>query len=184
MAVFLHPLLAMREADRAGDVVVDRVIDLFAELGIELRGIALVLDDVPGGRIVRHIAGRMPGRARGKLIAVDQQAIGPAELRQVIEHAGADGPAADDHYAGMIGHIASLSSSRQRRALLLTPTLTLPRFGGGDALLPPPIRGRAGVGVCAFVTPAASPRGRGARAAWRGSGRRPRRRRGAGSVSP
>ena len=104
VAVLVHALLVVGEADRAGDVIVDRIADLVAQLRIELGGMALRLDDVPRGGEVRDIAGRVPGRAGGQLVHLQQQAVGPAHLGQMIERAAPDSPAPDDDHARVIGH--------------------------------------------------------------------------------
>ena len=111
MGVFVHPVAGMGEADRAGDVIVDGIADLRAELGVEPGRMALELDDVPAGREIRAIAGGVPGRARSQFVALDQQRVGPAALGQMIERAGADRAAADDDDAGMGLHRSLYSSA-------------------------------------------------------------------------
>src|SRR3712207_9103020 len=46
----------------------------------------------------------VPGRARGQLVALDQQALGPAALGEVVEAAAADRSATDHDDAGVLGH--------------------------------------------------------------------------------
>src|SRR5690348_12145713 len=106
MLVFIHPVAVVGQAQRSGDVVVDGITHLFAEAGIELRAMALELDDVPACREVRTITGGMPGRTRGEFVALHQQAIAPAQLRQVIKRAAACSTAADDYDPRTIGHSA------------------------------------------------------------------------------
>ena len=55
--------------------------------------------DADIGNVVQTVdAGRrMPGGARGQLVALQQHHVGPAELGQVVEDAAADQPAADHH---------------------------------------------------------------------------------------
>src|SRR6185369_17855047 len=67
----------------------------------------LQLDDVPAGGEVRAIPRGVPGGAGGELVALQQQAIGPAELRQMIKRAAAHGAAADDHDPGVVRHLFS-----------------------------------------------------------------------------
>ena len=90
---FLHPLLRMRETDRAGDVVVHRIVDRGAEAPVQLGRIALHVHDRPGGREGRHVAGGVPGGPGGQLVLLQQHAIGPARLGEVIERRGAHGAA-------------------------------------------------------------------------------------------
>ena len=95
MAELVEAVARVREADAAGDVDVDVVPDLRAQLGIQLRAVALQLDDVPRGGEVRAIAGGVPGRAAGELVALDQHAVAHAEFGEVVQGAAADGAAAD-----------------------------------------------------------------------------------------
>ena len=48
--------------------------------------------------------GRMPGRAGGQLLALDQHDVGPALLGEVIERRDADDAAADDDRACLSFH--------------------------------------------------------------------------------
>jgi hypothetical protein len=63
MLVFVQARIVVRQPDRAGDVVVDGIVDELAEFGVEPGRMALELDHVPTGREVRRIARRVPGRA-------------------------------------------------------------------------------------------------------------------------
>ena len=56
----------------------------------------------------RQQARRMPGRAGGQLLALDQDDIGPALLGQVVERRDADHAAADDDRAGVALHAGEL----------------------------------------------------------------------------
>jgi hypothetical protein len=46
----------------------------------------------------------VPRRAGGQLAPLEEDDIGPAELRQVVQDAGADDAAADDHDLGVLLH--------------------------------------------------------------------------------
>jgi hypothetical protein len=73
----------------------------------------MLLTRIQADRILVHLAdgithieqgqeaGRVPSGARGELLALDQHAVGPAELSQVIQRRHADDAAADHHRAGM-----------------------------------------------------------------------------------
>ena len=102
-----HPVARMGKAQRAGDVVVHRIVDPLAQVAIKFRRIALHVHDRPACREGRHIAGGVPGRARGQLVLFQQHAIGPALERQMVEAGSADGAAADDddtRCRGQVGH--------------------------------------------------------------------------------
>ena len=47
-----------------------------------------------------HAAGRVPGRAGRQLAPLEEHDVGPAGLRQVVQHAGADHAATDDDDLG------------------------------------------------------------------------------------
>ncbi len=107
MGELLHPRRRMGEADRTGDMVVDRVIDLRAEALVERVAVALQLQDVPARREGRAITRRMPGRARGQLVALGEGYVGPAPAHQMIERAAPDGAAADDQHPDVALHFCS-----------------------------------------------------------------------------
>ena len=92
----LHALVGVAEPDRPGDVVVHGVVDFFGEAPVELRRVALHVHDRPARREGRDVAGRVPGRARGELVLLEEEAVRPASLREVEEARGADRPAPDD----------------------------------------------------------------------------------------
>ena len=91
-----HPVARMGKAQRPGDMIVHRIVDPLTQVAIQLRRIALHVHDRPACREGRHIAGGVPGRARGQLVLFQQHAIGPALERQMVEAGSADGAAADD----------------------------------------------------------------------------------------
>src|SRR5690242_3912839 len=100
----IHPVGGVREANAAGQMVVDVVTGLVREARIERGGIALQLEDAPGGREVGAVAGGMPGGSRGELIALEQHRIGPAELSQMVQRAAANSPSADHHDPSLALH--------------------------------------------------------------------------------
>ena len=66
------------------------------DLAIEVDRVLLQPRDVRLAVERVHAAGRVPGRARGQLALLEQQHVGPADLGEVIEHAGTDDAATDD----------------------------------------------------------------------------------------
>ena len=74
------------------------------QLLVEADGVALERGHVGVGVQGVEAARRVPGRARGQLVALDQDDVAPAELGQVIEHAAADDAAADDGHLDMGFH--------------------------------------------------------------------------------
>ena len=91
-----HALVGMGEADGPGDVVVHGVVDFVGEPSVELRRVALHVHDRPARREGRHVAGRVPRRARGELVLLEEKAVRPPLLREVKETRGADRAAPDD----------------------------------------------------------------------------------------
>ena len=77
-----------------------------------------------------HAAGGVPGRARGQLALLEQQQLAPADLRQVVEHAGADHAAADDDRPGFIPHGAMISPPAAPRAAPWVPRAPPPSRRG------------------------------------------------------
>lgn len=74
------------------------------QLVVEPDRVALQLRDV--GVAVQGVeaTGGMPRRTRCKLVALDQNDVGPTGLRQVIQHAATNNAAPDDGYASMSLH--------------------------------------------------------------------------------
>ena len=79
---------------------------LLLQLGVELHGVVLQLGDVVVVVEPVDAGGGVPGRAGSQLVALQQDGVGPAELRQVIEHAAADQTAADDHRLRLFPHFS------------------------------------------------------------------------------
>ena len=81
----IHLPVARREVDAA--IVVDAagLAGDRLELAIEVEGVFLQLRDV-GVRVERRDAARgVPGRARGQLVLLDQDDIGPADLGEMVQ---------------------------------------------------------------------------------------------------
>jgi hypothetical protein len=82
----------MQPAGLAGDAL---------ELVVEADRIALQLCDVGIPVQCVKTTGGMPGRARGQLVALDQNDIGPAGFGQVVEHAATNDAAANHGNPGV-----------------------------------------------------------------------------------
>ncbi len=105
----VHALLGIGQLDTAGqvDAAVPTAdpLDLLVELdGVLLEGghVRVAVEGV-------HSPGGVPGRPGGQLLALDQDHIGPTVLGQVVQHAGADHPSADDDGSGLTFHLSSRS---------------------------------------------------------------------------
>ena len=86
---------AARQVDRA--VLAADALDLLVELDrvlLEPRHVRVAVERV-------HAARRVPGRAGRQLAPLEEHDVGPAELRQVVQDAGADDAAADDDDLGV-----------------------------------------------------------------------------------
>src|SRR5258708_25933 len=98
VAKFIDAIAAVRQPEAPRDVVVDVVADTLCKLRIEPGAVALQLDQVPGSREIRAIAGRVPGRSGRQLIALEQDRIADAQLREVIHGTAAHRATTDyDH---------------------------------------------------------------------------------------
>src|SRR2546430_17517815 len=96
MTNLIAPVRGVRQADAAGEMIVDVVADLLREPPVQGGRIPLQLEDAPAGREVGAIAGRVPGGARRQLVALEQHHIRPAEPGEVVQRAAADRPATED----------------------------------------------------------------------------------------
>ncbi len=123
VGVFVHAVARVREADRAGDVIIDGIADPRAEFGVEPRGAALEFDDVPTRRKIRAIAGGVPCRAGSEFVALDQQRIAPTAPGEMVERARPHRAAADDDHPCMRLH-------RVSRRLGAKPQSRLTGFAG------------------------------------------------------
>ena len=109
VAVFVHPLLVGGEPEVAGAMEAHRLPGLFLQLLIEVDRVLVQLADAVAHVEERQQPGRVPGGACGELGLLDQHDVGPAELRQMVEHAAADDAAADHHHPRLIPHAPALS---------------------------------------------------------------------------
>ena len=82
--------------DAAGHVQADVLAGLGLDLAVELDGVVLQRRDVGIGVERMETGRRVPGRTGGQFGALDQRHIAPAELRQMVEHRGADHATPDD----------------------------------------------------------------------------------------
>ena len=95
----VEPGLVVGQHEAAGEVdaaVLPRLrLDLLVQVDrvlLELRHVRITVQRV-------HPTGRMPGRTRRELTPFDQHHVGPAGLREVVEHAGAHHAPTDNNYA-------------------------------------------------------------------------------------
>src|SRR5262249_6400895 len=79
------------------------------QLLVEIDRVLLQSGDVRIAIESVHAAGGVPGGSTGELAALDQQHIFPAGLRQVIQDARADHPAADHYYPRVTLHRLNLT---------------------------------------------------------------------------
>ena len=94
------------EADAARHVHADTLAALALDLVVEPDGVALQRSDVRV--VVERVKTRrsVPGGTRGELGAFDERNVGPSGTRKVVEQAGADDAATDDHHLIMRLHRA------------------------------------------------------------------------------
>ena len=82
----------------------DRLPRLLLELREQVRGLFLQLRQDCAIAVVHEVARRMPGRAGGELVLLDQHDIRPTELREVVRETAAGHAAADDQDTRMRLH--------------------------------------------------------------------------------
>ena len=99
-----QPAVRMQAAGLAGERL---------DLAIQIDGVFLQARDVGLAIEGVHAAGGVPGRAGGQFALLEQQHVGPADLGEVIEHAGADHAAADDDRSRGSLHDSSSPAERQ-----------------------------------------------------------------------
>ena len=92
----LEPLGVQGEADRAVLLEPGRLPGLGLERVQQLGGVFGELGHPPRRAQLPDQPGRMPGRAAGELLALEQQHVGDAEPGQMIGDRAADDAAADD----------------------------------------------------------------------------------------
>jgi hypothetical protein len=100
-----HPVRGPGDGHPAALLVAGREPDLGLQVGVELGGVL----DQPGAALRRpQLADqprRVPGGAGRELSLLEQQDVGPPELREVVGDARPDHPAADDDDPGTAGEI-------------------------------------------------------------------------------
>ena len=93
---FLPALLVGRDGERARLHEARRLPRLLLQVGVEIDRVFREPRQVGGVERRAHQPRRMPGRAAGQLLALQQDHVLPAELGQVIGDGAAGDPAADD----------------------------------------------------------------------------------------
>ena len=96
---FLHARVRMGQSDRAGDMVIHRIIHSLAKPAVKFCRIALHIHHRPRGGKGGHIARRMPGAARRQFVFFQQNTIAPAGFSQMIKAGRAHGASSDDNDA-------------------------------------------------------------------------------------
>ena len=99
----LAPLPGQRDGDRAALPQAGRQPGFRLKPGVKIGGIFRQPRHVLAGAQLTDQPRRMPGGARGQLLALEQQDVGPAELRQVIGDGTAGNAASDNDDAGLGG---------------------------------------------------------------------------------
>ena len=116
VAELVHPLGRAGDAQRAAAMEAGRQAGLGGQdLAVEPHRMGAHLHDRGIVGEMRAQARRMPGRAGGQLLLLDQHAIAPAALGQVVEQRDAHRPAADDQNTRVLSHAGSLASRSRMR---------------------------------------------------------------------
>ena len=98
--VLVEAVLRAGEADVADLAEADMLPGLGLQLLVEADGIVVDLADRVAEVEERQQPRRMPGRAGGQLLPLEEHDVGPALLREVVEGRHADHAPADHHHAG------------------------------------------------------------------------------------
>ena len=104
VAVFVEPILRQRDADVGHGPEADVHAGLGAETLVERHRIFVELADRVADIEQRQQARRVPGRAGCQLPALDENAVVPALLHEMIKGRDADDAAADHHHARVRPH--------------------------------------------------------------------------------
>ena len=99
MIEFHHPLVTVRQPDRPGHMIIDRIVDFLCQTAIKLQSVALHVHDCKACREVRTVACSMPGGPGSQLVLFQQDTIAPAILCQMVERGHANDATANDHNA-------------------------------------------------------------------------------------
>ena len=108
--VLVHPVRHRREPEAPGPVEAHRLPGLGLEPLVELGAGEMDPREVQARVEVRRVAGRVPGRARRELAPLEEDGVGPAGAREVVEEARAHDAAADDGDARGLGHGSASSA--------------------------------------------------------------------------
>ena len=104
IAIFVHPISGARKSDIGNLAQPDIEASLLLERLVEGDGIFVDLADGVAEIEQRQQAGRMPGRAGGELLALDEHAIRPAFLDEMIKGRNSDHASADHDRPRMRPH--------------------------------------------------------------------------------
>ena len=105
MAIALHLRLGIGQPDATiAMMIIDRIVGILCQFLVEVDRMRLQPDHRLVHSEIRHLRCRMPRGARGQLIPLNQDDIGPAFLRQMIEGRTARNPAANDNNAYLRFH--------------------------------------------------------------------------------
>ena len=113
-----HPVLGARHDQATALLVARGQTGLGLETGVELGGVLDQPGAALGGPQQADQTGRVPRRPAGERALLQEQHVAPAELGEVVGHAGADHPTPHDHDAGaggQVSHRAVPRSSGGRR---------------------------------------------------------------------
>ena len=111
----VEALLGRGQHHPARDVEPRRLPGKLLDLLVELDGVLLQLGDVGVAVDGVHATRRVPGRAGGELVALEQHEVRPAALGEVVEHRAADHPPSDHDDAGMGLHVRRASAAGAAR---------------------------------------------------------------------
>ncbi len=118
-AVLLEPGLVGRRLDQPDRLEAGGLTGLLLEAGVEVAGVEPDRGrGLRGGAEAGHQAGGVPGGAGGEPVALEEDDVGPARVREVVGDRAADDASADDHDAGTLGHLAPGRSGGHRPNLL------------------------------------------------------------------
>ena len=121
-AILLEPTLIGSDLDEADGGEAGRLPGLGLQPGVEIaRVVAHASRRLGEGPEGHHESGRVPGRARGEPVALEQERLGPpAHVPQVVGNGGPDDPPADDDHSCARRQFRSLGHGARRYRL---PTL-------------------------------------------------------------
>ena len=104
LAVFVHPIRRRGEADVADRAQPHVLPGLGFQGAVQVHRVLVQLPDGVAHVEQRQQTGGVPRRAGGEFLALQQQHVGPALARQVVERGNADHAAADHYGASGARH--------------------------------------------------------------------------------